>query len=149
GSVGIRLLDGELQPEYLEVVQRAFAATPGAETVLDFQSEVRAPRHWSAEDPYLYHLLVTLYDEDGNVVEVVAQRVGFRSIVLKDCVFLVNGAEIKLKGVNRHEFHPDLGRAVPYSAMLQDIVLMKQHNINTVRTSHYTNDPRFLDLCDE
>lgn len=149
GKVSIRLLDEEENPVRLDVVERAFTVAPGSELVLDFLSDVQAPRHWSAEDPYLYRLLVVVYDEEGNVLEVIPQRIGFRSIILKDGVFLVNGAEIKLKGVNRHEHHPDLGRAMPYSAMLKDVVLMKQHNINTVRTSHYPDDPRFLDLCDE
>ena len=76
-------------------------------------------------------------------------RIGFRTVELKDGLFLVNGIAIKLKGVNRHDHHPDLGKAVPFPAMVQDVLLMKQHNINTVRTSHYPNDPRFLDLCDE
>ncbi|HEX6553222.1 MAG TPA: glycoside hydrolase family 2 TIM barrel-domain containing protein [Ktedonobacteraceae bacterium] len=149
GKVTINLLDEQDQPLHLEVTERPYTVAPGADIVLDFQSDLKAPRHWSAEDPYLYRLLVTVYDDDDNVVEAVPQRVGFRAIELKDGVFVVNGAAIKLKGVNRHDHHPDLGKAVPYPAMLQDVVLMKQHNINTVRTSHYPNDPRFLDLCDE
>ncbi|MEI6084283.1 MAG: glycoside hydrolase family 2 TIM barrel-domain containing protein [Verrucomicrobiota bacterium] len=106
------------------------------------------PRLWSAEDPYLYTLLVTLKDAAGKVVEVIPQRVGFRTIEIHGDRFLVNGVAIKIKGVNRHESHPDLGRAVPVEAMIKDLVLMKQHNINAVRTSHYPNDPRFYDLCD-
>jgi beta-galactosidase/beta-glucuronidase len=149
GKIPISVLDEQDKPIPLEVTERAFTAAPGADVVLDFQSDVKAPRHWSAEDPYLYRLLVTVYDDDGNVTEVVPQRVGFRTIALKDGVFVVNGSAIKLKGVNRHDFHPDFGKAVPYPAIVQDVVLMKQHNINTVRTSHYPNDPRFLDLCDE
>jgi beta-galactosidase/beta-glucuronidase len=149
GKVTIGLLDEQDKPVPLEVTEKSYTVAAGADAVLGFQSEVKAPRHWSAEDPYLYRLLVSVYDDDGNLVEVVPQHVGFRTIELKDGVFLVNGAAIKLKGVNRHDFHPDLGKAVPYPAMVQDVVLMKQHNINTVRTSHYPNDPRFLDLCDE
>jgi len=149
GKVTISLLDEQDRPVHLEMTEKTFTAAPGTNVVLDFQSEVKAPRHWSAEDPYLYRLLVSVYDDDDNLVEVVPQRIGFRTIKLKDGVFLVNGAAIKLKGVNRHDHHPDLGKAVPYSAMVQDVVLTKQHNINTVRTSHYPNDPRFLDLCDE
>ena len=107
------------------------------------------PRLWSAEDPYLYTLLVALTDAQGRVIEVVPQRVGFRQIEIRGDRFLVNGVAIKLKGVNRHEIHPDLGRAVPVETMVRDVVLMKQHNINAVRTSHYPNDPRFYDLCDQ
>ncbi|WP_066067069.1 beta-galactosidase subunit alpha [Neobacillus soli] len=109
---------------------------------------VENPEKWSAEHPYLYHLLVTLKDADGNTLEIVSNKTGFRSIELKDGVFLVNGKAIKLKGVNRHDHHPDLGRAVPLQAMEKDIILMKQHHINAVRTAHYPNDPRFYDLCD-
>ncbi|HEU5382721.1 MAG TPA: glycoside hydrolase family 2 TIM barrel-domain containing protein [Ktedonobacteraceae bacterium] len=149
GKLAIALLDEQGQPLSIQEATRAFMVEPGADTLLDFQVPVAAPRLWSAEDPYLYRLLLAIYDSAGNVLEVVPSRVGFRSIVLRDGLFLVNGAALKLKGVNRHEHHPDSGRAVPYSAMLHDILLMKQYNINTVRTSHYPNDPRFLDLCDE
>jgi len=74
--------------------------------------------------------------------------VGFRKITIENQQLLVNGIPVKLKGVNRHDTHPDLGHAVSLDSMIKDITLMKQHNINTVRTSHYPNDPRWLDLCD-
>ncbi|MEH7179343.1 beta-galactosidase subunit alpha [Neobacillus vireti] len=109
---------------------------------------VENPEKWSAEHPYLYHLLITLKDVAGNTIEVIPNKTGFRSIELKDGVFLINGEAIKFKGVNRHDSHPDLGRAVPLDAMEKDVILMKQHNINAVRTAHYPNDPRFYDLCD-
>ncbi|GHO42771.1 glycoside hydrolase family 2 TIM barrel-domain containing protein [Ktedonospora formicarum] len=150
GKVALTLLDAQDQPVPLSVSEGIFTVTPDSpNTFLELQSPIAAPRLWSAEDPYLYRLLVTLYDADGKVLEVIPQRIGFRSVVLRDGVFLVNGVALKLKGVNRHDAHPDFGRAVPYEAMVQDILLMKQHNINTVRTSHYPNDSRFLDLCDE
>ena len=148
GRVAIALLDEQDEPLSPEVMEKGFTVVPGANVVLDFQSQVKAARHWSAEDPYLYHLLISMYD-DGNLLEVIPGRIGFRTVELKDGLFLVNGIAIKLKGVNRHDHHPDLGKAVPFPAMVQDVLLMKQHNINTVRTSHYPNDPRFLDLCDE
>jgi beta-galactosidase/beta-glucuronidase len=103
---------------------------------------------WSAEEPNLYDLAVSLRGADGKVLEATAVRVGFRSIEMHDGLFFLNGAPLTLRGVNRHEFHPDFGRAVPHSAMVEDVVLMKRHNINAVRTSHYPPDPRFLDLCD-
>jgi len=106
------------------------------------------PHKWSAESPILYTLLITLKSINGETLEVIAQRVGFRSIELKNGVFLVNGIAIKFKGVNRHEHHPDLGRVIPYDSMLKDVLLMKQYNINAVRTSHYPDDPKFYDLCD-
>ncbi|MBI5725733.1 MAG: DUF4981 domain-containing protein [Planctomycetes bacterium] len=106
------------------------------------------PQKWSAENPYLYTAILALKDPAGHVVEVVPVKVGFRSVEIKGGNLLVNGARIMFKGVNRHEHHPDLGRAVPIEAMNQDILLMKRHNINAIRTSHYPDDPRFYDLCD-
>lgn len=107
------------------------------------------PAKWSAESPYIYHVVITLKDNNGNIVEVVSSRTGFRKVELKDGNLLVNGVAIMFKGVNRHDHHPLLGKAVPLEAMLKDVLLMKRHNINAVRTSHYPNDPRFCDLCDE
>lgn len=109
---------------------------------------VSSPQKWSAESPYLYTILMYLKDSNNNLIEVIPQRIGFRKVELKDGNFLVNGVPIMLRGVNRHEFHPDLGRVVPYEQMILDVKLMKQHNINAVRTSHYPNDPRFYELCD-
>ena len=114
----------------------------------NLKSKIHDPQLWSAEDPALYTLLVTLKDAAGNVIEVVPQHIGFRTVEIKGDRFLVNGVAIKLKGVNRHETHPDLGRAIPLAAMVEDLLLMKQHNINAIRTSHYPDDPRFYDLCD-
>ncbi|HZO88367.1 MAG TPA: glycoside hydrolase family 2 TIM barrel-domain containing protein [Chthonomonadaceae bacterium] len=124
------------------------AVEAGGEAQLALGLPVSRPRPWSAEDPYLYTLLLTLRDADGNALEVVPVRVGFRSVEIREARVLVNGRPIKFKGVNRHEHHPELGRAVPLETMRQDILLMKRHNINAVRTSHYPDDPRFYDLCD-
>ncbi len=107
-----------------------------------------APRLWSAEDPYLYTLLLILRDAQGAVVAVSSHKVGFRTVAIEGVQLRVNGRAIKLRGVNRHEHHPDLGRALPRATMLQDVLLMKQNNINTVRTSHYPPHPYFLELCD-
>ncbi|GEK89429.1 glycoside hydrolase family 2 TIM barrel-domain containing protein [Alkalibacterium putridalgicola] len=115
---------------------------------VEFSKTVETPVKWSAEDPTLHHLLFTIED-NGNVLEVVPQRIGFRQVELKDGLIKVNGQRILFKGVNRHEFHPEHGRAVPLDVMEQHLKLMKQHNINAVRTSHYPSDPRFYDLCDE
>ena len=100
-------------------------------------------RPWSAEDPYRYTLLCETEDQCECV------RVGFRRVEICGNVFTVNGKAVKLKGVNRHDTHPELGYVTPVAHMLQDVLTMKRHNINTVRTSHYPNDPRFLDLCDQ
>lgn len=111
--------------------------------------DVSKPEKWSAETPYLYRLLLSLKDIHGNYIEAVSCKTGFRKIEVKDGLLYFNGVAIKFKGVNRHEHHPDLGRVIPMYIMLKDILLMKQHNINAVRTSHYPDDPRFYDLCDE
>ena len=104
---------------------------------------------WSAETPYLYPLLITLRDESGKVLEVVRQRVGFRRIEIKGGQLLVNGQPILIKGADRHELDPDGGYIVSVERMIQDIKIMKQLNINAVRTCHYPDDPRWYDLCDE
>lgn len=105
--------------------------------------KVTKPQLWNAEQPYLYQL----YLYSGR--EIVRFAVGFRQVDIVDGVFRINGQAIKLKGVNRHDSHPELGQTVPVEHMRLDLDLMKQHNINTIRTSHYPNDPRFLELCDE
>ncbi len=123
-------------------------AAAGEDTEIAFQATVRQPKLWNAETPNLYTLLLTLATAGGDVLEVQSVRVGFRQVEIRDRQLLVNGREVKLRGVNRHESHPDLGHTVPLDHMVRDITLMKQHNINTVRTSHYPDDPRWYDLCD-
>ncbi len=110
---------------------------------------VKAPKLWSAEDPNLYRLVVALKDGSGRLLEAVPQNVGFREIVRRDSQILLNGQPILFKGVNRHEMDPDHGYAVPYARMVEDVKLMKSHNINGVRLSHYANDPRWYDLADK
>lgn len=106
------------------------------------------PIKWTAEAPYLYTLEMQLLD-GTKVVHEVSQRIGFRQVRMKNGNLCVNGMPILLKGVNRHDHHPRYGRAVPHKYMKQDLLLMKQHNINAIRTSHYPPDPYLLDLCDE
>lgn len=104
---------------------------------------------WSAEQPALYRVFVSLRGPDGAVREVVTQRTGFRNVEVRDRRLLVNGKAVLLNGVNRHDHHPDRGKAVSRDDMRRDVELMKQFNVNAVRTAHYPNDPHFLDLCDE
>ncbi len=104
---------------------------------------------WNAESPTLYKLLISLKDKSGNVLEVIPQKVGFRRIEIKDGKLLVNGVQVLFKGVNRHEHSPESGHYVTTEDMMRDIVLMKQNNINAVRTSHYPNTPEWYELCDE
>ncbi|KAH7322998.1 glycosyl hydrolases family 2, TIM barrel domain-containing protein [Stachybotrys elegans] len=107
---------------------------------------VHSPYKWTAETPILYTMVLNFLGEGGCSL---VQRVGFRSFELLDGVFCVNGKPIKIRGANRHEHHPDHGRAVPYEFMKQDLLLMKRHNINAIRTSHQLNDVRLYDLADE
>ena len=117
--------------------------------VVDVTAEVPDVERWSAEQPNRYRLVVTLTDPSGTVHEVVADTVGFRSVAIADRQLLINGEPVMIRGVNRHDHHPERGKAVTVADMRADLVTMKQHNINAVRCSHYPNDPRFLDLCDE
>lgn len=121
----------------------------GGEGAFALTGDVANPLKWSAEFPNLYTLLLGLRTTNGKSVQVVSCKVGFREvgIGLKGQL-LVNGTAVLLKGVNRHEHDPDRGRAVTLESMVEDIRIMKRHNINTVRTSHYPNDPRWYDLCD-
>jgi len=112
------------------------------------QGKVPDCRKWSAEFPYLYTLVLTLKDAAGRIVETESCRLGFRRVEIKNGRLLLNGKSIKLFGVNRHEHDPDHGRAIPLGRMLQDIKLLKQNNINAVRTSHYPDHPAWYDLCD-
>lgn len=104
---------------------------------------------WSAENPYLYSLYIELVDEDGKLIEIVKQKIGFKRFELKNKIMHLNGKRIVFKGVNRHEFSAKNGRAITKEDMLWDIKFIKQQNINSVRTSHYPNNSMWYDLCDE
>ena len=143
------LCDAEGRQVLKKAIAKGVDVPASGECSCDAKAAVPGARKWSAEDPYLYRLLVTLKNAAGETVEVLPFNIGFRKVEIKGRLFLVNGVAVKLKGVNRHEHHPDTGRAVPVDAMVKDILLMKQHNINAVRTSHYPDDPRWYDLCDE
>lgn len=109
---------------------------------------VDEPKKWTAETPYLYTLCMCVKNDKGEIIEQVNQKVGFRSIEIKDGKFLVNGKQVRFRGVNRHEHDPLTGRVMTEKRMLQDIMLMKQANINAVRTAHYPNVSRWYELCD-
>jgi len=115
---------------------------------MEISLPVDNPHKWNAETPYLHRLLLSLINSTGDVTEIVPLQVGFRQVEMKNGNLLVNGVAIKFKGVNRHEHHCDLGRTIPIETMVGDILMMKRHNINSVRTSHYCDDPRWYDLCD-
>lgn len=104
---------------------------------------------WSPERPHRYRAVVSLVDPTGRVVESVAQRIGFRRVEIADRSILLNGERVYVRGVNRHDHDPATGSAVSPEDLLLDVITMKRNNINALRTSHYPNDPRLLDLCDE
>ncbi|NOX55816.1 MAG: DUF4981 domain-containing protein [Planctomycetes bacterium] len=130
-------------------VKASGEADAGGSILVVLQKPVQNPAKWSAEQPNLYRLLLTLRGPRGRVVEVTTCRVGFRRVEIRNGRLLVNGQPIDIKGVNRHEHDPQTGHTISRASMIRDIKLMKQFNINTVRTSHYPNDPRWYDLCDE
>ena len=140
GTVELELLDAKKQVVVAETVKAA-----GKKTVT---LAVENPAKWTAETPYLYTLRATL-KEGNKVLEVIPQNVGFRKIEIKNAQLLVNGQPILIKGANRHELDPDGGYVVSRERMIQDIQIMKQFNLNAVRTCHYPDDNFFYELCDK
>lgn len=131
-------------------------AKPAMETIAgkqeisySYSKAVANPKKWSAETPHLYTLILSLKDGQGNLIESASCNIGFRSSEIKGGQLLVNGKPVYIKGVNRHEHDPDLGQVVTREMMIKDIELMKQNNVNTVRTCHYPDVPEWYELCDE
>ncbi|MEY4489524.1 MAG: hypothetical protein RIQ79_2032 [Verrucomicrobiota bacterium] len=147
-SVEATLFDAAQKPVASFPIGSASIA-PGTEQKLDARQPVANPLKWSAETPHLYTLVITAKDGAGKILQCIPWRVGFRTSEVKDGQLLVNGMPVLIRGVNRHEFDPKLGQVVTRERMIQDIRLMKQHNINAVRTCHYPNVPAWYDLCDE
>jgi len=156
GEVEIVLLDTASEPAaapggrpLFAPVQKSLSAQPGKDTTVRFTQNVANPRKWTAETPNLYTLLIALKDSAGKLLEVVPWRIGFRKVELKGGQLLLNGRAVIFKGTNRHEHDPDTGHYVSRESMIRDIKLMKQSNINAVRTSHYPNTPLWYELCDQ
>lgn len=126
----------------------ASESKPAADAT-SFKLNIAKIQPWTAETPYLYTAVVSLIDGAGKTLESIPQRIGFRTIEIENGAIHVNGKHVYFKGVNRHDVHADLGRTVSLESMILDAKLMKQGNVNSVRTSHYPNDPRWLDICDE
>lgn len=114
-----------------------------------FNCRIDSPHLWNTEDPYLYTLVLCLSDKDGGVLDARSCKVGFRDVEVRDEQLWVNGKSVKLCGANRHDHNQVYGKTVSREDMKRDVELMKQFNLNAVRTSHYPNDPYFLDLCDQ
>ncbi len=150
GSIAAVVEASLLDPAGQSVTSRAadLSAAAGQDTEAQIVMTVTDPAKWSAETPVLYKLLLTLKDSSGQVVEVIPSRVGFRKVEIREGNLLINGQRVLFKGTNRHEIDPDRGQAITVEGMIQDIVLMKQHNLNSVRTAHYPNQPVWYDLCD-
>ena len=117
--------------------------------VIPFRKELKNASQWSAEIPNLYTMLITLLDDNGKTVQVIPNKIGFRKVEIKKGQLLVNGRPVLIKGTDRHEFDPVTGQVVSRERMLEDVKLFKQNNINTLRTSHYPNDPYMYELCDK
>jgi beta-galactosidase len=127
---------------------RSVSVGAGAEASAALRVAVQSPLKWSADAPNLYTTLLTLEDGKGKAIEVVPSHVGFRTIEIKNARIHINGQPAIFKGVNRHEHSAETGHTLTRALMIQDIEIMKQHNVNAVRTSHYPNDPEWYDLCD-
>ncbi|MDR0353870.1 MAG: hypothetical protein LBI02_11200, partial [Opitutaceae bacterium] len=128
----------------------AHATVPSGGTApVALTANIAAPALWSAETPALHTLLLTVHDAQGRALEVIPWRVGFRTTETRDGQFLVNGQPVLFRGANRHEWDPDRGYSLTREGMIADIRLMKQNNLNAVRTCHYPNTPEWYALCDE
>ncbi len=148
-SIRATLYDPARKQVFSETIPSSEAVGTQQDALLRLTKSVAAPLLWTAETPNLYTLTLQLQNADGRVLEATKQRVGFREMSRANGQILLNGKAITFKGVNRHEFEPTTGRVVNRERMIQDIKLMKQHNINAVRTSHYPNVTDWYDLCDE
>jgi len=147
--LGCMLYDKNLKPVF-EKEAEAEVCIDGMDCCeVSISRFVENPLKWSAEHPNLYTLVFALRDQSGNIVETESCRIGFRKFEIKGGIMRINGRRIVFKGTNRHEFHCEKGRAIDLDDMIKDIKLMKQFNINAVRTSHYPNNPLWYDLCDE
>ena len=135
--------EADAEPFYIQ-------RTNSSKTVQNsFAWKINNPKLWSAEDPQLYDFTIELYDEAGTIQEVIPQKVGFRRFEMKNGIMTLNGKRIVFKGVNRHEFSSVSGRHVSEEELRKDLRIMKQNNINAIRTSHYPNGSLLYRLCDE
>lgn len=145
--VGLELLGTDGRRVLVE--RKNVSVDAGSESPVEFRRLLETPLKWTAETPNLYMLLLSLEDRNGRARQVLRQRIGFRTVEVRDGLLLVNGVPVTLKGVNRHEHSPLTGRYLSDSLIELDMRLMKSLNINAVRTSHYPNDPRWYRLADE
>jgi beta-galactosidase len=147
GTIAISLLDQKGKQVFNQ--KGKFKAQGNTVAAINFKSTVKNPLKWSAETPNLYTLVLEHHDSKGNLIEATSCKIGFRTVELKNSQLLVNGKAILFKGVNLHEHHQYNGHYVDKATMLKDIEVMKQHNVNAVRTSHYPQSTLWYKLCDE
>jgi beta-galactosidase/beta-glucuronidase len=148
GTWEAQLFDAEQQP-VTDPLVKPVVVRADSESTVAVSAVLTTPRLWSDEQPYLYTLLLTLKDVNGQIIEIESCKIGVRQVEIMNGQLCVNGKPLVIKGVNRHEHEPDTGHVVNEENMLRDIKLMKQFNLNAVRTSHYPNQPRWYELCDE
>jgi len=143
-SLEVALMDGKST-----LYSNVQSLTVSEKATVTFQKVLAEIKHWSAEIPNLYTLKIILKDNQSEVLQAMVRKVGFRTSEVKNGQFFMNGRRIYLKGVNLHEHHEKTGHVIDEATMMKDIELMKQHNINAVRTSHYPQPERFYELCDQ
>ncbi|MCX2573000.1 glycoside hydrolase family 2 TIM barrel-domain containing protein [Pedobacter sandarakinus] len=147
GNLGVVVLNPDGK-EVVSVNQAVDGMKGKATAQIDLSAQVQNPLLWSAEHPNLYTLIFSLTDNNGMPTEVFSSKFGFRKIEIKDKNVYINNEIVLFKGVNRHDIHPEFGKAVPVESMQKDILMMKQANINTIRTSHYPNDIKMYAMFD-
>ncbi len=149
-AVQLSLFDSPIADQSILSSTQSLKLKGETATKLHFTHKLEKPRKWSAEMPQLYYLEMKLVDEKtGELLEIINDEIGFRQVEIKNGQLLVNGEAIYIRGVDRHETDPLTGHVITKAAMLKDIQLMKQHNINAVRSAHYPNHPDWYDLCDK
>ena len=148
-NLNISLYDKNNRPVFEVPIEKELQIKKSGERIIFFKHSIQNPEKWNAETPNLYSLVLSLFDDSGKIIEVVTCKIGFRKVEIKKGQLFINGVPITIKGVNRHEHDPETGRYVTEDSMIKDIHLMKQFNINAVRTSHYPNSPRWYELCDK
>ena len=147
GIIEAELVDANGKQIFNQTLKIVTPAQSKKET--SFSKNISSPNLWSNESPYLYTLLLTLKDENGKFIETVSTKIGFRKVEIKNSQLLVNGKAIYVHGVNIHEHNPVTGHFQDVATMMNDIKVMKQHNINAVRCSHYPNNINWIKLCDK
>lgn len=147
-TIKYALLDDTKEWVPLLEAHKSLLLNANSKMTMTFSAAIKEPRTWTAETPNLYTLLISVQDEQGRTKAATRQKVGFRRVEIKGGRLLVNGKPIVIRGVNRHETHPLTGHVVSEATMLRDIELMKQNNINAVRSSHYPDHPFWYDLTD-